>query len=188
MVDHHRPPSSVVTRVGDPSHSFKKQIVRYGGFWRRFAAWLIDTIIISLILYPLILIPTGIWSWEWGVPRIQFQESFIYFYHHHYQFSIPPSKYWLLTVLSYMPSALYFALFHSSAKQATLGMRVLRLKITGYEENRISFSRALGRYLASFVTTFTLGIGYLMIIFTRRKQALHDMISETYIILSRDHD
>jgi uncharacterized RDD family membrane protein YckC len=183
-----RSKDSVVTFAGRRSRSFQPDKIVYAGFWRRFAAWLIDTVLISLVLYPLILIPTGLWSWEWGVPRLQFQESFVYFYNHYYQFSIPPSKYWLLTVFSYVPSALYFALFHASKKQATLGMRVLSLKVTDYEGKRISFARALGRYVASFVTAFTCGVGYLMIVFTRRKQALHDMISETYIIFSRDHD
>lgn len=77
---------------------------------------------------------------------------------------------------------LYFGVMESSALQATCGMMLLRIKIVGDEGQRISFWRACGRELACIISALTLGIGYLMIAFTKKKQALHDMIAETFVI------
>ncbi len=85
----------------------------------------------------------------------------------------------------FLLSLLYFGVMESSALQATCGMMLLRIKIIGEQGQRISFWRACGRELACIISTLTLGIGYLMIAFTRKKQALHDMIAETYVIRDR---
>jgi uncharacterized RDD family membrane protein YckC len=77
---------------------------------------------------------------------------------------------------------LYYSLMESSPWQATLGKRALGLQVTDLHGNRISFGRATGRYFAKIVSGLTLSIGYLMAGFTRRKQALHDIISECLVI------
>lgn len=40
----------------------------------------------------------------------------------------------------------------------------------------------MGRYFATFVSTLTLMIGYLMAAFTERKQALHDLMCDTVVV------
>jgi hypothetical protein len=42
--------------------------------------------------------------------------------------------------------------------------------------------RAFGRYWAMLLSSFTLGIGFLMAAFTERKQGLHDMICDTLVV------
>ena len=87
---------------------------------------------------------------------------------------------------SWLVGWLYFALLHSSGRQASLGKRALGIKVTDLNGERISFARASGRYLAYLaVCVFTLGLGLLMAGFTRRRQALHDMIAGT-LVVSRD--
>ena len=79
---------------------------------------------------------------------------------------------------------LYFALMESSERGATLGKRAFRLRVVSAADlDRISFARAAGRYFARFVSMLVLYIGYLMQPFTRRKQALHDMIAGTVVVL-----
>ncbi len=80
---------------------------------------------------------------------------------------------------------LYYAFFHSSKYQATPGMMALSLRIVGYDGKRISFGRATGRFLATFLSVMTFGIGYIMIAFTPRKQALHDYIAKTLIVVDK---
>jgi uncharacterized RDD family membrane protein YckC len=70
---------------------------------------------------------------------------------------------------------LYTALQECSASQATLGKRLLNLKVTDLDGRRISFARASGRFFGSLIPSF--GIGYCMALFTRRKQALHDIMA-----------
>ena len=77
---------------------------------------------------------------------------------------------------------LYHAILESGPHQSTWGKRVLGLKVTGVTGQRISFGHASGRYFSTLITNMTMGIGYLMVAFTDRKQALHDMIAGTLVV------
>ncbi len=77
---------------------------------------------------------------------------------------------------------LYYAIMESSGKQATLGKLALSLKVTDLNGNKISFARATGRHFAKIITDFTFGIGYLMPLFTEKKQTLHDMIAGCVVV------
>jgi uncharacterized RDD family membrane protein YckC len=70
----------------------------------------------------------------------------------------------------------------SSKIQATVGKMLLGMKVTGYNGKRISFLKATGRHFAKYLSAAILGIGYLMIAFTRKKQGLHDMLAQTYVV------
>ncbi len=72
---------------------------------------------------------------------------------------------------------LYFAVMESSAMQATLGKRLLGLKVTDREGERISLLRALGRYFSKFISAILLLWGYLRILYHPRREGLHDTIS-----------
>lgn len=76
----------------------------------------------------------------------------------------------------------YFAVLESSSRQATLGKMALGLVVTDQTGRRISFGRATGRYFAKILSILTLCIGFAMAGFTRRKQALHDMVANTLVL------
>lgn len=77
---------------------------------------------------------------------------------------------------------LYYALFESGKWQATIGKRFCKIKVTDYHGKRISFGRATGRYFSKYLSTIIFFIGYIMVIFTEKSQALHDMIAKTYVM------
>ncbi len=77
---------------------------------------------------------------------------------------------------------LYSALQESSEKQATIGKKMLGIKVTDLEGNRISFGRATGRHFAKIVSGLICLIGYIMAGFTEKKQALHDMMAGTLVV------
>jgi uncharacterized RDD family membrane protein YckC len=77
---------------------------------------------------------------------------------------------------------LYFALMESSGWQATVGKKMIGLKVTTLDGQRIGFGRATGRYFGKIVSALILGIGFLMAGWTERKQALHDMMAGTLVI------
>ena len=77
---------------------------------------------------------------------------------------------------------LYFALFESSALRSTPGKRACGLIVTDEDGNRISFARATGRFFAKFLSAIILGIGFMMAGWTRKKQALHDLICDTLVL------
>ncbi len=80
---------------------------------------------------------------------------------------------------------LYFALCESSVWQATVGKRALGLRVTDLAGRRIGFAKASGRYFAKLLSAFILGIGFLMVAWTRRKQGLHDLIAGTLVLKGR---
>lgn len=79
-------------------------------------------------------------------------------------------------------SFLYFAVLESSEQQATWGKRLLGLQVTNLDGGQISFGRAAGRFFAKIVSYLTLLIGFLMQPFTKRKQALHDILAGTLVV------
>ncbi len=133
--------------------------VRYGGFWRRLPAFLIDWAII---------VKTDHLYW------IQ-----------HATNGHSRSRYYNLTpggeLIGFLLGAAYFIPQESSSRQATLGKRALRLQVTDYAGGRISVGRATGRYFAKILSAFLLFIGYIMAAFTPRKRALHDLIASTLV-------
>lgn len=76
----------------------------------------------------------------------------------------------------------YFAGFHASASMATLGKMAIGIKVVRSNGERISFLRGMGRYFALFVSAITLFIGFFMAGFTERKRALHDMLCDTVVV------
>jgi len=77
---------------------------------------------------------------------------------------------------------IYEALLTSSTWQATLGKRAMNMVVTDMQGQRISFARATGRYFAKWISALALGIGFLIVAFTDKKQGLHDIIANTIVM------
>jgi uncharacterized RDD family membrane protein YckC len=75
----------------------------------------------------------------------------------------------------------YFVLLESSRWQATVGKRILQIKVGNFEGNRISRTKALLRTFGKFISGQILLIGYLMAFFTEKHQALHDFLAGTFV-------
>ena len=88
-----------------------------------------------------------------------------------------------LISLSVLGSWLYHAKMESSAWQATLGKKVLNLRVTDLNGARVTFGRASGRHFAKFITgLIPLGVGFMLAGLTERRQALHDMIASCLVL------
>ena len=85
-------------------------------------------------------------------------------------------------ILSLFVTWLYFAIQHSSTKQATFGMRALDIKIADENHGKIGFWRATGNFYLTVISAFIVFIGFFMIAFTSRKQGFHNLISRTLCI------
>ena len=71
----------------------------------------------------------------------------------------------------------------SSSWQATLGKKVLNLRVTDMAGARISFGKATGRHFAKLITgLIPLGIGFAMAGLTEKRQALHDMLASCLVL------
>ena len=80
---------------------------------------------------------------------------------------------------------LYEVLMVTSPHQATLGKMALGIKVVGPEGERIGFGRATGRYFGKILSGLILMIGYLMMLWSDRRQTLHDSLAGTYLIKTR---
>ena len=156
------------------------------GFWRRVAAWVIDTIIVlvgvylvGLFLWPDLVETTTRVSESDGA-RLEVVSYSLTF---------------LGTVVFGIALGVYTALQESGPAQATLGKRMLRLRVTDLDGARISqftailrcwplwlpglFSTVVG---LNFVVGFAAVAACIAVAFTRRKQGLHDMIARCLVV------
>ncbi|WP_018174296.1 MULTISPECIES: RDD family protein [unclassified Thioalkalivibrio] len=136
----------------------------FGGFWRRVLATLFDMVVIGvpqivaqMVISPETMAPKG--------PEPELMAADIV---------------WML--INILVAWLYWAGMHSSRYQATVGKMAVGLRVVDYHGERITFMRATGRYLAEILSGLLFGIGYLMVAFTRRRQGLHDLIAETFVV------
>jgi len=163
----------------------------YAGFWWRLLAWLVDWMVLASAEYAL-GVATGLRQVGLTIDNddqstrqvsdIAYSASYYY-----------PTSGWhlhggALSALGLILTIGYFVLMESSHWQATLGKRVCKLRVTDIDGRRISIPRALGRYLGKFVSAFILGIGFLMVGWTRRKQGLHDLMADTLVMRLRPND
>jgi uncharacterized RDD family membrane protein YckC len=78
---------------------------------------------------------------------------------------------------------LYHTMMESSRHQGTLGKMALGIKVTDLNGSRISFARANGRFFGKWLSGAIMNIGYLMAAFTSQKQALHDILAGSLVVL-----
>jgi uncharacterized RDD family membrane protein YckC len=151
---------------------------QYAGFWRRFFASLIDGIILGIlttVVYFPVAMVIGLAGFAGASSSGDFSNLGV----------IEGPLVALNWIVSISISWLYEALLTASAKQATLGKMALGMIVTDLEGRRMSFGRATGRYFGKWVSSFTLLIGYLIQPFTAKRQALHDMLAGTLVLMQR---
>jgi uncharacterized RDD family membrane protein YckC len=152
----------------------------YAGFWQRFLALIIDSIIIgiarSIIVVP-ILAAIGL-NFASEFENSELIESGDIFK----LLGTIIAAAAALSAISTVISVLYFSFMESSKYQASVGKLALGLIVTDMEGNRIDFGKALLRNIGKLVSAIILFIGYIMAAFTDKKQALHDMIASTLVI------
>ncbi|MBI4547597.1 MAG: RDD family protein [Ignavibacteriae bacterium] len=150
----------------------------YAGFWKRFAAYIIDSIIISIACFIII------------VPLLGLLGIGLFTSSHDYYGNEEVSAGFLALFLGAYMSAiivliigqwLYFAIMEST-KGATLGKMALGIKVTDMNGSMISFGRATGRYFGKILSGLILYIGFIMAAFTQQKQALHDIMAGTLVV------
>lgn len=149
--------------AGNPAarQPFDAGAASYAGFWKRFAAYVVDTVVLGvatvILMLPVVFI-TG------------FNEAVI------------KDNETAINLVSFVGGLLYFALMESSERQATLGKQLLGIRVSRLNGERLTLARAIGRYAGKLLSVVTLLIGFIMAGFTARKQALHDLVADTVVV------
>jgi uncharacterized RDD family membrane protein YckC len=79
---------------------------------------------------------------------------------------------------------LYFSLQEASSRRASLGKRVLGLSVVSEEGEQLSFTQASIRYFSKILSVLILFLGYFMMLFSHKKQTLHDKIAKSLVLKS----
>lgn len=87
-----------------------------------------------------------------------------------------------LTGLGYIFGWLYFSLFEITKLQATPGKLLLGIKVTDLAGHKVGFGKSTGRHWAKLISAIILLTGFIMIIFTRKKQGLHDIMAGCLVL------
>ncbi|WP_042349116.1 RDD family protein [Bacillus massiliigorillae] len=152
------------------NQSNNQESVTYASFGRRLAAYLIDGMILSAIISTLaalgILSLIGV-----NLDLSQLQDP---------SYSLANNKGYLFA--TFIVGTLYYTLLQSSKWQATIGKKLLGVKVVTLEGDRISFFRAIIRHLVMFSISSLFYFGFIMALFTKRKQTLHDLLAKTLVI------
>lgn len=141
------------------------QRMRPGGFWRRFAAYFIDSLIVGIAFVPL------------GILLVPFANS---------NSASGMSVYWggqlILKGLQLAVTFCYFGYFLSK-KGASPGKMVLGLKVVDNDNGtNLSFMMAGLRCTVGYmISAITLLIGFIMAGVRQDKKALHDLIFNSHV-------
>lgn len=156
------------TLQSDPVQNFKTEHTsRYAGFWYRTLAWVIDNVI-AMVVTVIIILPL---AFSLGASMAGSSTMT----------EIQTAGEVLGNIGGILITWLYFTISESSPWQATLGKKLLGLRVTDEAGNRIGFGRANGRYWSKILSALILLIGFIMVAFTEKKQGLHDKIAATLI-------
>ena len=141
--------------------------LEYVGFWARAGATIIDTVLILMVTTPLMLAFHGDSYWVYS------------------------DSYWLYTALTEGPigflvtwvlPAIAVIIFWMT-KQATPGKMVISATIVDADSgNTPTTGQLIGRYLAYYVSSIPLGLGFLWVAFDRKKQGWHDKLAGTVVV------
>lgn len=159
----------------------------FAGFWRRFGAWVIDHILISICFR---LVALYVWQDLLVELTIQMPDG---------AEAIPfrvPSLLGLLVLVVW--TCAYVALQESSRVQATVGKRAFGIKVCDYNGDRISLLTASYRawphwlpglinmiLILSLIVAVASLLACLAVAFTKRKQGLHDIMARCLVVKRR---
>lgn len=143
----------------------------YAGFWKRFAAAIIDGIVTGIgslvVVGPLIALMILSATSARGEPDME---------------ALGDALDGVANLLGLLIGWIYSAAMESSPLQATLGKMALQIKVTDLDGARVSFGKATGRHFAKFVSALLLFAGFVMAAFTAKKQGLHDLMAGCLVV------
>jgi uncharacterized RDD family membrane protein YckC len=132
---------------------------KYASFKIRFAAHIIDTLLLSCIVFIFIQLLKKLPDNNFSHLLIELKE-----------------------LISLIIGSFYYVALTAGAKKGTIGKNLLGIIVVGHNLKPLSLSQSFARYLAYYFSYLSLGLGFIMILLNNKKLALHDKIAETYVI------
>ena len=82
----------------------------------------------------------------------------------------------------------YGPILESSELRATIGKNLVGIQVTDEMGRRISLRAAVVRNLLKVISTVLLFVGFFFALFTKRRQTLHDMLADTFVVYGRSEE
>jgi len=177
--------NNIHQRAIDNETSAKSKL-KLAGFWDRYAALILDSLILSPVTMGLIAIQvTKVYSRlrgaNWGLLFAN-PELFEFRYGNLIENSTN-------TVATFIQIAawLYFVYF-THQNQATPGKALLKLRVAGKKQEKLPLLRALLREtIGKVVSGILFPLGYVWMVWDKDKQAWHDKIAHSYVYRTGDN-
>ena len=139
--------------------------VEYAGFWIRLGAYIIDSILMALIIYPLLYA-------IYGLAGADYSSAF------NSNGFIPMLLIWVLPIVT--------VIWFWVKKQATPGKMLFSLRVLDAKTgNSSTIGQSVARYLGYMIAGIPLGLGYIWVAFDSKKQGWHDKIAGTVVVRSK---
>jgi uncharacterized RDD family membrane protein YckC len=139
-------------------------VVRLVGFFPRLVAYLVDYFVMTAIMAGLLTLFSGMLELKPTENTLELIRQ--------------PDFWWILAINVTMAG-----LFNGHFG-ATPGKILIGAKIVMEDGSPIGYGRALLRYLAEWVSAFSLGAGYLFVAFRPDRRALHDLLAGTRVVFT----
>lgn len=138
----------------------------YAGFWIRFAAALIDGLILAIpmAVVALLVDPNG--------------------FNVNVSVGASPRQDPLVNLLSTLLGVAYYGLLEGGVTGQTLGKKAMGIRVVDADTFApgIGTGRGIGRYFARYLSAFACLVGYLWMLWDPRKQTWHDKLVRTCVV------
>ncbi|HEU4340633.1 MAG TPA: RDD family protein [Candidatus Binatia bacterium] len=155
-------------RDGAEAARAAKAKARWGGFFRRVIAFVVDLVVLAALSATLLLLSyigykVGLSANNEAITAANY------------------AMFLLFTTLGWIAlSTGYFVLFHGMDGK-TIGKWMLGLRVVGPEQERIGYAQALLRWIGTILFA-PLILGHLWILWSREKRGWHDMLARTWVV------
>ncbi|MGE4545953.1 MAG: RDD family protein [Pedobacter sp.] len=138
--------------------------LEYAGFWVRAGATIIDSILLAVITFPILV---SIYGWQY------FEST---------AFIAGPADF----LISWILPAVAVIWFWIN-KQATPGKMALSMRVVDAGSGaNLNLGQSIGRYLAYLISMIPLGLGLAWVGFDSRKQGWHDKLANTVVVRTKN--
>jgi len=168
---HDSPPAISIQQSTEPVSSDQ---IKYAGFWIRYVANIIDGFLIGILFFIIGIIIGIIIIAVNGLEAVK-------------GFHLSKGADIAVRIIGMVVGWIYFV-WMTKKYQATLGKKAVGIKVMSDKSEELTLGRVILREtIGKLISAIILYIGYIMVGFTKRKQALHDKIAGT-VVVYKDSD
>jgi uncharacterized RDD family membrane protein YckC len=152
------------------------------GLGKRFLAFMVDCVVVTLLYYiisTILLRPYGGLTGAMGLKDFQFGEDLV-------SGAFSAFKALFVLFLTFV-AGLVIAFFYDflmivSSKRATVGKILMKIQVVKSNGDALGISGAFMRSFLKFASVFLWLLPWFMAVFTKKKQAIHDLLVNSVVI------